>query len=653
MQNHQLVIQSFDEFNDLEKKLSKNWERFHSNGQFPESVRAEIISSWQRCKQIGMNPSQGQPSLVLQGALFQEKREQNRFLLDAAMPNVEEYFQVHSDIAWFLSDPDGIILEIKANQENMKKVDKHHLLVGSDMSEKGIGTSATGIALIEKKPIQVFSSEHFCQSYHPYVDTAALIRDPFTRQVLGVLHMAADKHVVQGHNLMLLQQIINMIEQSINSTIMKENLLSIGAMFDIIQEPFILFDMNGINIRNNTAAKHILRVQVGDSLSNIIDIHYSTQEWKDILKNGIQGIFSGKDGSEWKIQFHPYKRGNQVFGVIALFQKKSVPLPSRPSVSKTTRYQFSDIVTQDPQMLRVIQLAKKAAFSDKTVLITGETGTGKEILAQSIHANGSRQKGPFIEVNCGAIPKELVASELFGYEGGAFTGAKSQGKKGKFLLADQGTIFLDEIGDLSLDIQVFLLRVLEERTVIPVGGSQSIPFHVRVIAATHKNLEDEVKKGNFREDLYHRLNIISLKVPSLRERKEDIPLLAQHFLNDSREAVGIQILDREVKDILCTYPWPGNIRQLKNVIDKMVFHADDGHIQLKDLPPEIQSANTSPFIKPKKKENTVRRSYRKKKIDKDTLIQVLEETKWSISNAAEILDVSRMTIYRKIKEYDL
>ena len=246
-------------------------------------------------------------------------------------------------------------------------------------------------------------------------------------------------------------------------------------------------------------------------------------------------------------------------------------------------------------------------------------------------------------VNCGAIPKELMASELFGYEGGAFTGAKAKGKKGKFLLANKGTIFLDEIGELPLDIQVYLLRVLEEREIVPVGGNEVIPIDVRVICATHKDLQEEVRKGNFREDLFYRLKVISLTLPPLRERKGDIPLLVKKFLLLEKNSFE---LSDEALSLLMDYDWPGNIRQLKNCIEQAIFYAESSVILPKDLPNEISSGHQM--------ENSNQKGEKiQLKMDLETLSDTLLKTKGNVTRTAKALNISRMTVYRKIKQYDL
>jgi sigma-54 dependent transcriptional regulator, acetoin dehydrogenase operon transcriptional activator AcoR len=653
----EMVVSRFDDFKNLDKILERNWERFLVDGLIPNENRKIIKSSWERCLRNQVDPLKKEAKVVYEDSSLLEKKEQHQFFLDLALPYMEEMFRYFNDedMILVLSDQDGIILEGKANAKMWRILERHRFYPGADWSEQVAGTNAIGTALLEGKPVQIFSAEHFCQGWHPWVCSAAPIRDPLTQQIIGVLNMTGKKKLVQAHDIYLVVSQVQKIQQTIGFHLMQQNIFSFESVLDKIHEPFVIFDMDGRITRHNDAARFLLGIKIGERMERYMDTPIHRKDLKDLSNKGMQAKFRGKNGMEWRIRIQPYKMGAHLFGGMAIFQK----MGSKTSVQvipkgNSTRYCFENLLTKEPMMIKLIKLARKASFSDKNVLITGETGTGKEILAQSIHTYGPRQHGPFVGVNCGAIPRDLVASELFGYEGGAFTGAKSQGKKGKFLLAHKGTIFLDEIGDLPLDAQVCLLRVLEERAVFPVGGTEPIPVDVRVIAATHKDLEKEIEKGNFREDLYHRLNVISLSVPPLRERRGDIPLLVESFLRDACEGMEMPQIEDEVWRIFHDYRWPGNIRQLKNVVEKAIFHSDGEIIMLNDLPQELLVGKAKPSTdtinNPKSSKWT---RLKKKQLTRDILEEALQETKGSVSEAARLLNVSRMTIYRKMKEFGL
>lgn len=310
------------------------------------------------------------------------------------------------------------------------------------------------------------------------------------------------------------------------------------------------------------------------------------------------------------------------------------------------RFQFKDIITKNPKMQEILELVRSVAKTASTVLIEGESGTGKELVARAIHLCSPRRKNPFVAVSCAALPETLLESELFGHEKGAFTGAISS-KKGRFELADQGTIFLDEIAEVSLKMQVKLLRVLEEKEFSRIGGTRPIKVDVRIISATNKNLKKLVEEEKFREDLYYRLNVVSIKLPPLRERTEDIPLLAEHFLEKYRieNNKGVWAISEEAMDLLLKYDWPGNVRELENAIESAVVVTKSETIGPQDLPPSLRSHEEKPY-----KLTTGKKLH---EVEKEYIIRVLEANNWNIKKCAELLGIDRTTLYNKIKKYGL
>lgn len=336
----------------------------------------------------------------------------------------------------------------------------------------------------------------------------------------------------------------------------------------------------------------------------------------------------------------------------------------------STKFTWDHIVTCDAQIDRLKRIAGQAAKGQSTIMLRGESGTGKEMFAHAIHAASPRKSGPFITINCAAIPEQLLESELFGYESGAFTGADRAGKRGKFDLANGGTLFLDEIGDMSPHLQAKLLRVLQEKEFYRIGGTEKIEVDVRIIAATHRPLEELVESGKFREDLYYRLHVISLEIPPLRKRKEDILLLANHFIHELNTQMGTSItgLSEEVEQILLSYRWPGNIRELRNTMERAMTFAEHGKIQADDLPEtivrkvkltsqEVSPREEKPFVSPddtflslppaelwrKRQEGT----------EKEMMKEALSRSNGNRSKAARILGMSRSNFYEKLKKYNL
>ena len=312
-----------------------------------------------------------------------------------------------------------------------------------------------------------------------------------------------------------------------------------------------------------------------------------------------------------------------------------------------------DFITVNSNMKFILGMVLKVAKKDVTVLIRGESGTGKEVIAKMIHDASNRSKGPYVKVNCAAIPDNLLESELFGYSGGAFTGAKREGKPGKFELAQNGTIFLDEIGDMEMNMQVKLLRVLQERELERVGGTKPIKLNIRVIAATNRNLEQLIKEGKFRQDLYYRLNVIEIKIPPLRERKDDVPVLTRHFLN--KLAGKDTYLTPRVSMILNEYNWPGNVRELQNVLEHAYIMSNGEHM--------IDSTSLPDYLRPQETDIQAESEERKeeKKFNynlKDTISQIekelIQEAVKRFPNktrAIEELGISRRSFYEKIKRY--
>ncbi len=306
------------------------------------------------------------------------------------------------------------------------------------------------------------------------------------------------------------------------------------------------------------------------------------------------------------------------------------------------RYRCENIIGRSPAMQKVFDLIRTVADTTATVLVTGETGTGKELAARAIHANSSRRYGPFIAVSCGALPETLLESELFGYEKGAFTGAERT-KKGRFELAHGGTLFLDEIGDISMKTQVKLLRVLQERSFRRLGGTDSIDVDVRLISATNRDLPKAVESGDFRSDLYYRLNVVNIHLPPLRERKEDMPLLAEHFIEKFNVEFNKKFdrLEKSALEMMSEYHWPGNVRELENVIERAIVIDQGPEIKAKHLPfcnVELPSLGEAQSLE---------------EIEKLHIRKMLDRHLWNIAKTARALDIDRTTLHKKIKKYEL
>lgn len=630
-----VVLSSFNDFRTIDKQVTNDWQRFQ-RGEGVFHSRSVVLSSWKRSQKNDVDPSKRLADVVYYDDALRERKEQSQALLEIAEPHMDKLSAqlANQEIVVTLSDHKGIIISEKVSEKMWNKVEKYHFLSGADWSEAEVGTNAIGTTLVEERPVQVFSSEHFCEGWHPWVCSSSPIRDPITNQILGVLNITGEKHLLQAHNIDLVMNRARQIEHNIGFRLMQDQLSPLHSLFNSIKDPVAIYNLDGEIKQFNKAAKHLLNLSIGDNIFNISEL--IRREDYTIFGNFIKIDDVKVNNDLWDVKLYSYKYGERVLGSMAIFGKRRKTTLNNKNNRVT--YSFNNIITKNKKMLHVIEQAKKAAYSDLNTAVYGETGTGKELLVQAIHRYGVRRKKPFIAINCGAMPKDLIASELFGYEAGAFTGARSQGKKGKFEQANNGTIFLDEISELPLEMQLYLLRVLEEKEVVPIGGSKPIPVNVRVICAANKRLQEEVKKGNFREDLYYRLHVISLTLPPLRERKDDIPLLVNSFLSKNNEAISI---DDQALHLLSNFDWPGNIRQLKNCIDQVLFNVEDDTITADVLPQEI--INQQSLKIPKQRQE----------INKDLLLITLKETKGNITQTARELGVSRMTIYRKMEEFQI
>lgn len=338
-----------------------------------------------------------------------------------------------------------------------------------------------------------------------------------------------------------------------------------------------------------------------------------------------------------------------------LYNNLNVKKPKNVVDMYKAKYNFEDIFTISNAGKKSIQLAKNYAKNDFTVLITGESGVGKELFAHAIHNEGKRKNGPFVSVNCAAIPESLIESEFFGYSKGAFTGANKDGRVGKFQLANGGTIFLDEIGDLPLSMQAKLLRVLQENEIEKIGSNEIVCLDIKVIAATNCDLKEKIKEGTFRQDLYYRLNVLNLAVPALRDRKEDIPLLIDNFITKLYQKFGIykKFSDQAI-EVLKNYNWPGNVRELKNIVERIAVNTSDNTVKLGDIPDNIANYGQSSNIENYEKmilENGGKLNDILQNIEKTIILDTLKKQNNNKANTAEKLGIPKMTLYRKLKRY--
>ncbi|NNG66035.1 sigma-54-dependent Fis family transcriptional regulator [Caldanaerobacter subterraneus] len=629
--------------------MEKAWLRYITEGILEEGIREEVKDSWKLCREYGVDPFGGVGE-ILDEKSMKIRLKENEELITVAHPIMEDIYRqvTGSGFLLVLVDKDGYLIDRIGDENIMGETRKLNFVEGALWTEEAVGTNAIALALRLDRPIQLVGAEHYCITHHMATCSAAPIHDE-EGNVIGCLDMTGLKEDAHPHNLGVVLAGAYSIEKQL--ALIRSHKL-IDATFDSIHEGMLILDHHFIVQRVNEIALRILNITPQEIIGRHIQSFVDFDIIKEVLNQSepyydVEGAFYSRGRKiPCRINAVPVMANRKTIGTVITFREERYV---RNVVNKLAGfrayYTFEDIVTQDDKMKKVIETAKKAAKSDCSILIEGESGTGKELFAQAIHNYSKRAKGPFVAVNCASIPRELVESELFGYEKGAFTGANKEGKPGKFELADNGTIFLDEIGELPYEVQSKLLRVLDNHKIVRVGGTEEKKLNVRVIAATNRSLSEEVEKKNFRNDLYYRINVIKINIPPLRERKGDIELLAKVFVDrlnkyNNEQKVLSESFIKRLKD----YHWPGNVRELQNVINRAYYLAEGEIITEDYFPEKIERKNYEEDI-------NVTAVLPFDVIEEKNIKEALRLAKGDVVKAAKMLNLSRATIYRKIKKY--
>lgn len=647
VENRFLSILSTSNLKMKAKEIKNTWEWFITNPSQQEQlqtfVRKEILDSWVRCQTNGVNPEKKLASKALSSSELELLRS-NSELYRIAKPIIDYIYHsiIGTGYVITLNDHDGKMIYLKGEKEIIRKVEKMNFAPGMDWSEQAAGTNAIGTSIVAKMPIQIFSAEHFCEGFHPMTCSSSPIFHPYTKEVIGAIDLTGLWPSTQPHTLGLAVSLAQMIEQQLFTYNLKKY-LQLDEYYREYAKRWknqltIMFSNDYVLVNGDPSLLKALQLSHDISLDNHLKV-------KKYLQHPTK-YFNQSDEYDF-IKLEPVVINNEKVGDLAIFNKRSVITKKHKTLPNNHHF-----IGQSPEMIEIEQKIQQISSIDTPILITGETGTGKEVLARYIHEVSNRKNKPFIAINCGALPKELIASELFGYEKGTFTGAKKDGKRGKFEEADGGTIFLDEIGEMPLDLQVHLLRVLQEKEFTRLGSSKPIKIDVKIIAATNRDLQEMIEKGLFRQDLYFRLNVISLKIPPLRERKSDILPLSQHFIHHFAKKYNKTkkfYLSKSVEDLFYNYSWPGNIRELKNAIEHAVIFSTSDEIDINHLPEYFSNIDNEHSSQEKNTSNlTVIEEMEKEKIKK-----LLNEKNGNISAVSRELNIARSTLYRKLKKYNL
>lgn len=638
-------------------------------------IAPEILSSWQRCRDRNMNPYDDS-TVILSEKELKKRLDDNKTLIEIIKPIVHEIMDTIKDSGYKIDfyDKDLYLLLRFGKKTSESERRRKELVPGESHKEIDVGTNATNMAALLEKPIQLVAYESFRTYYHDLTCVGVPIMDRNDR-LIGVLSITGYCWPLHKHTMGALISIKRLVELKLSglyqTEIAEPGLLS-RELLETIEDPVVVVDNDSkITAVNSIASSTLLNgwaSAIGFTSGTVwgdSDPFWEVLKLKKHVRNKQFITKQNGNNTIYAYNINPIIGQNgKCLGAIGVFRDKQVKQDrtGKPPASRAY-YNFDSIVGDSSIMQRAINLAKETASLDNNVLILGESGTGKELFTQAIHNASTFSAGPFVAVNCSAIPNALLESELFGYEGGSFTGAKKEGAPGKFEMAKGGTIFLDEINSMSLDMQTKLLRVLQNKSIVRIGGDKEIPVDIRIIAAANIDLWELVQKGEFREDLYYRINVISITIPPLRQREGDVSLLIDNILDRMSSRLGdIITIDEEASKVLCSYHWPGNVRELENVLERSWVIArtnNSNKISLRELV-EYRGIRDA-ILERTDYEGKPIRTQKEEVSRKETLeyqecqsiIEALSENRGNVKAAAQQLGISRNTIYRKLKKYDI
>jgi PAS domain S-box-containing protein len=606
------------------------------------SVDPLIHQSWQRSRNYNINHQRFENTDVLTRPLLKERCQSNEHLVRAAQNVLPELFNFLKELKHIVlfSDQEGYILQSVGEPTFLNKVQQVQVSPGTNWREDVRGTNAIGTILHEHVPLTILSWEHYVQQVH-FIDCwAAPIKGP-QGDVIGVLDISAEASNEQSRQLLdlavtgarLIELNLHLYRLEQMFSVYKQGFNLAGQM---LQDGLIAIDYDGTITEINHIGASLLGYKREDVIGQMAVDVFKSKSW------GFKGEASNLN-LEMKSGLNVSTQLQQVTDV------NGNTLGAVGTLKLDTLADTRNVIVGRSKLIKdVIRRAEKTAQTNATVLITGESGTGKENIARRIHAKSYRAGQAFVPINCASIPETLIESELFGYVEGSFTGAKRGGMPGKFEIADGGSIFLDEVGDMPFNVQASLLRVLQEKEVCRIGDSRLRKIDVRVIAATNQDIHALTMSGQFRLDLYYRLNVVNILIPPLRDRMEDLLDLIPYFTKKACQIHKKPLLEISPKmyDYFLSYTWPGNVRELENCIESLVVMSENHELSIDDLPPYLGNMELSSKTEKHLDLHT-------KKATTSAILMALQEANGSKGTAAQLLGISRTTLYRKMKELGL
>ncbi|WP_302737304.1 sigma-54-dependent Fis family transcriptional regulator [uncultured Desulfovibrio sp.] len=558
-----------------------------------------------------------------------------------------------------LADSEGYVLYVVGDAELVEHFKRRRCLPGYRWLERDVGTCAIGLALEEKVPVFLPGDAMFSMDARRLSNAGAPVFAPDGGVVLGAISLSGESAMMHVHTLGLVRQAAETVTSQLRERERMRDLATtnqyLRALIESDSRGIVTVDSHGRIVQTNRSARRLFSLPVSPAGRDFEDFTGGRSGVLEHLATGksfkAREILARHSGMTHFASFDPIcmSNGEVVGGLLTVQEKKEVMGMAVEVTGSHAHFTFDSILGSSACLGQALRHARIAAASTAPVLLCGETGTGKELFAQAIHNGGERRNRPFVAINCGAIPKELLESELFGYEEGAFTGARKGGRPGKFELADSGTLFLDEIGDMPFDMQVKLLRVLQTGEIQRVGGLRTVPVDLRVISATNKDLRQAIEQQKFRADLYYRISTLNILVPPLRERPEDILPLAEYFIQRHRLRLNkpTAVLPPDTAAMLTAHAWPGNVRQLESAVERAMHLAEGGdllaeHFGIAGLERTRQAAPSEPSGGPG--QGTL------EDLEQRAVAEALARHNGNIRAASRALGVSRPTLYRKLKK---
>jgi transcriptional regulator of acetoin/glycerol metabolism len=635
--------------------VGRAWHGLGRSNASVQNVRSAVAASWLRCVDSRVDPHLKHAPTPLQATDFESLCVLNSEIIDASREiiKIARELLAGCGAALMLTDQNGVILDIDGDNRALNVLESLNMLPGANWSERCCGTNAIGTTLSLRLPVQIHGSEHFCESIKRFTCSASPIVDPWTDEILGVVNVSGFAKTYSPQTLILVVNAAHRIKQALENNLLAARYKFLDGLdtklsFSIDRTELIFLDARGFPLKvaeeaqARLASLGIPKTQLNQK--TFLSVARFSRDPTDLSKAELPSWIN----ADW---IDPVCDGDQHLGcVIRLPAASHRVRQSEGETDSACLKAFSDAKGESSSFKQAVNKACRIARSHVPVVLLGETGVGKEVFASGIHLACSDSKAPFVALNCGALSRDLLASELFGYVDGAFTGARRGGMTGKIETADGGTLFLDEIGEMPLDLQPMFLRVLEKREVVRLGESMPRKASFRLICATNRDLKREVAEGRFRNDLYYRLSVVTIKIPALRDRVGDPGLLAEHYLKTLCQIHGVP--DRRFSEgairSLNSYSWPGNIRELRNIIESIVLSAPGPVIRQADVEAELSGGAESVCeVESCHLAGDLARS------EFEQIKKALQRTLGNATQAARELGIAKSTLYLKVKKLGL